>query len=171
MANFMRAAYSSEMEDEGFPDLLCECDVFDELRTFLQGKVKKDDQATKECPNLHLPWARMTSSKTVKFLLKYGWVGADEERIKPMAGGSPIVSPANSSDSELDGKGLPQPGIVVWVVTKASRGKASGCLHVIGRCFRILGVHYKSWGRWPRGRRKRSSPKRASSVPPSANRS
>ena len=37
------------------------------------------------------------------------------------------------------------PKTVAWIVTKTASYRNLGCLHVIGRCYRVPGVHYKAW--------------------------
>lgn len=145
VAAFMQAAYSTEIKDDGYPDLFGENDVIEELKVYLKGKIKNNGQAIEECPNLHWPWSRNTASMTTKILLKYGWTKADEDRTEPMASGRLVVQPEESSESEAEGKAPSPPDVAAWVVTKASRGKARGCLHVIGRCFRVPCIHYKCW--------------------------
>ena len=53
----------------------------------------------------------------------------------------------SSSEEDPPQPETAQPEVAAWVVTTGRTGASTsgGCLHVIGRCFRVPGVHYKCW--------------------------
>ena len=89
-------------------------------------------------------WAAAKFERIKKFQQKYGWEQRknQDEEIK---GQALAFNAAESSSSSTDAAPAPIPHLpnaTAWVVTKA-RSKGLGCLHVVGRCFRVPGVHYK----------------------------
>ena len=55
--------------------------------------------------------------------------------------------PSSRSTSEVEDKCevSRSPQTSAWVVTRPASKRKAGCLHVIGRCYRVLGVHYNNW--------------------------
>ena len=96
-----------------------------------------------------LPWALASTSTKLRFQLKYSWAEKEAKETIQFEDDAGQQEASTSSSDEKPVDSRPQnPNASAWVVTR-SRAKKLGCLHVIGRCYRVPGVHYKDWTEVP----------------------
>ena len=94
---------------------------------------------------LLLPWAVASTSTKLRFQLKYSWAEREAEAEGPVQAEEDGQQASTSSSDEPQCETAPLlPNAAAWVVTKP-KAKKLGCLHVLGRCYRIPGVHYSDW--------------------------
>ena len=68
----------------------------------------------------------------------------DYERLM-LADNTVLEQGALTTEEEAEQVTCKTPKAAAWIVTNIASSKRLGCLHVIGRCYRIPGVHYKAW--------------------------
>ena len=138
----MRDAYYPKAGGSPLPDIFGEYEVLEKFRVHLKdssGRPPSDRFQTEV--NSQIPWSRCTGKLAEGALRKYGWnptekEGEDDEGKKIEAHGE------STSEAEEDPAPCPPPLAAAWVITKPAQNKKGGCLHVIGRCHRIPGVHF-----------------------------
>lgn len=145
IAKFMRLALQASGTCNAFPDLFGEVGVADEL----DEKLQKHDIGYRSedlHPRKQLPWASANHDKHQRFQQKYGWDGLkekDSEAIGQVQAPEADESSSSSGASKL--APMPhRPNSAAWVVTKPN-AKGLGCLRVVGRCYRVPGIHYQDW--------------------------
>ena len=115
--------------------------------------------------------AYLTSKSSTKILLKYGWAEKDHPPMEEPEAAQKEIASSSSSDKEEVMAARAQPKAAAWVVTRPAGAKTLGCLHVIGRCHRVPGVHFKDWVEVCEGADKTLFTKACNSASPSASRS
>ena len=91
---------------------------------------------------MRLPWTKVSP---VKALLKYGWTDKDKQEAAPDIEERERASSEPNSEAEDIGTSVKSPKTAAWIITKPASKRQVGCLHVIGRCYRMPGLHYKNW--------------------------
>ena len=136
VARYMREGHFPAGQGDPLPDLFGE----HEVATKLRGHLGDDAQDLA----VSIPWSRSTGKIADDAVRKFGWnstelVDKDAENKKVEA------ELDTASDKEAEAEVVPAPPSSAWVITRAAINKKNGCLHVIGRCHRIPGLHYKYW--------------------------
>ena len=138
-ATFIREALSKNNKEEEFPDIFGEKEVVDELKRFTELKI---GSAEKYVTRIKLPWAKVSPTRA---LLKYGWTIRDQQDEAAEEKKARQATSQSSSEAEEADPTIKTPKTAAWVITQPASKRQLGCLHVIGRCYRIPGLHYKKW--------------------------
>ena len=136
VATFIREALQAQSTEGAFPDLFGEKAFAEELRKFLGTEL---DASSGQ------PWAAGSTTTKLRYQLKYSWAEteAKEPALPDSEEGRQKASISSSEEKSVEAH-APVPNTTAWVVTRL-KSKKPGCLHVIGRCYRVPGVHYKDW--------------------------
>ena len=109
---------------------------------FLELKLGPSEKKEKFSMRIKLPWTKVPPTKA---LLTYGWTDKDKQEVGPDIEEKRMASSGTSSEAEEVGSTKKTLKAATWIITKPASKRQLGCLHVIGRCYRIPGLHYKNW--------------------------
>jgi hypothetical protein len=141
VATFLRAALAAQTVGSPFCDQFDDESVIEKLKEFNAKSSPDHDKFT--AFGLRT-FARASKTKPVDVIKRFGWSFCDEVPLDA------LPEAAVSTESEKEEAGdikPPLPTLNSWVVTSSKGGNkgAKGCLHVIGRCYRVPGIHYLRW--------------------------
>ena len=108
----------------------------------MEQKLGLQERKDKVTTRVKLPWTKVSP---IKALLKYGWTDKDKQETAPDLEEKNRASSESNSEAEEIGTSVKSLKTATWIITKPLSKRQLGCLHVLGRCYRTPGFHYKNW--------------------------